>query len=88
MLWIGGQISSGAIVKSLFIPSVVCLMVPLVYLTFRLKGSIEDFEKHPEKSTEVKAGKTMSAVGICSLIYVPVFKTITHFPPFLGILLR
>lgn len=87
MLWIGGQISSGAIIKSLFLPSVVCLMVPLLYLTIRLKGRIEGFEKQPEKSAEVKAGKTMLAVGISALIFVPAFKTITHLPPFLGILL-
>lgn len=87
MLWIGGQISSGAIIKSLFLPSVVCLMVPLLFLTARMKGRVEGFEKHPEKSKEVKAGKTMLTVGIGALIFVPAFKTITHLPPFLGILL-
>ncbi|MBL7850038.1 MAG: sodium:proton antiporter NhaD [Cyclobacteriaceae bacterium] len=87
MLWIGGQISSGAIIKSLFLPSVVCLMVPLLFLTFRMSGRVEGFEKHPAKSKEVKAGKTMLVVGIGALVFVPAFKTVTHLPPFLGILL-
>lgn len=87
MLWIGGQISSGEIIKSLFLPSVVCLLVPLLFLTFRMSGRVEGFEKLPEKPKEVKAGKTMLTVGIAVLVFVPAFKTITHLPPFLGILL-
>jgi Na+/H+ antiporter NhaD/arsenite permease-like protein len=87
MLWIGGQISSGAIIKNLFLPSVACLLVPLLFLTFRMSGSVEGFEKPVEPSREVKAGKTMLIVGIAALVFVPAFKTITHLPPFLGILL-
>lgn len=89
MLWIGGQISAGGIVKSLFLPSVVCLLVPLLFLTFILKGSLvsDEFQKTdnlPENST---SGKIMLGVGISALVFVPIFKALTHLPPYMGILL-
>ncbi|MFM8739691.1 MAG: sodium:proton antiporter NhaD [Cytophagales bacterium] len=89
MLWIGGQISADGIVKSLFLPSVVCLLVPLLCLTFILKGNLvsDEFQKTenlPENSTW---GKIMLGVGISALVFVPIFKAITHLPPYMGILL-
>ncbi len=87
MLWIGGQITSWAIVKSLFLPSVVCLLVPLIFLSFRLKGKIEGFEKPDAHTPGLKSGKLMLLVGLGALVSVPVFKTVTHLPPFMGILL-
>ena len=87
MLWIGGQVSSGSIIKNLFLPSVVCLMVPLLILTFRMKGRIEGFEKPAKLTPGVTSGQTMLVVGIGALVFVPIFKTLTHLPPFLGILL-
>ena len=89
MLWIGGQISSFAIVKHLFAPSLTCLLAPLVYLSFKLKGSLQE-ESHANENKDevpVKGGKTMLVVGIGALISVPIFKTITHLPPYMGILL-
>jgi Na+/H+ antiporter NhaD/arsenite permease-like protein len=44
MLWIGGQITTGGIVKGLFIPSLMCLVVPLIFLSFTMKGKIEPIE--------------------------------------------
>lgn len=46
MLWIGGQITSGNLIVSLFIPSLLCLIVPLIYLSFKLRGKIEPIELH------------------------------------------
>jgi len=86
MLWIGGHVSSVAIMENLFIPSVVCLLIPLGMLTFRLNGQIEGLEKPTETSTGIKSGKIMLLVGVGVLVFVPVFKTLTHLPPFLGIL--
>jgi Na+/H+ antiporter NhaD/arsenite permease-like protein len=90
MLWIGGQITSLHIMKSLFLPSLICLLVPLIVLSFRLKGQI----KRP-LVTEKKNGKPVTPrqqtliffTGVFVLIMVPVFKTTTHLPPYLGILL-
>lgn len=88
MLWIGGQITSLAIIKELLLPSIVCLLTPLLFLTFRLKGKLEGFEQTPEiEKGVVKGGKMMLAVGVGALVSVPVFKTITHLPPYMGILL-
>jgi Na+/H+ antiporter NhaD/arsenite permease-like protein len=92
MLWIGGQITPFVIIKMLLIPSVVCLLIPLLYLSIRLKGRLEpritigDLEM--EKDAEyVKEGKTMLTVGVGALVFVPVFKTVTHLPPYMGMLL-
>ena len=89
MLWIGGQISSVAIVKTLFAPSVICLLVPLIYLSFKLKGELEPRVTIGEGLDRdyVKGGKTMLFVGVGALITVPIFKTVTHLPPYMGILL-
>lgn len=90
MLWIGGQISAVNIMKMLFIPSLVSLTVPLIYLSFKLKGSIQ-LPKTSKKSSieEVSAFErnTMFAVGLGMLLFVPIFKTVTHLPPYMGILL-
>ena len=90
MLWIGGQISTVKIIQTLFIPSVVCMLVPLVYLTFTLKGTLGESENgllNGESETPPKGSKTMLVLGVSALIFVPVFKTVTHLPPYLGMLL-
>jgi Na+/H+ antiporter NhaD/arsenite permease-like protein len=89
MLWIGNQITALDIVIKVFIPSVVCLAVPLIYLSFRLRGSIQrPALKSAEKSHNLsqKHQLTVLIAGISALVFVPVFKTITHLPPFMGIL--
>jgi Na+/H+ antiporter NhaD/arsenite permease-like protein len=89
MLWIGNQISASNIVLKVFLPSVVCLAVPLVYLSFKLKG---DIQRPVVKSSDTKHvltlrnQKTVLIAGVSGLVFVPVFKTITHLPPFMGIL--
>ena len=89
MLWIGGQISSANIMQKLFLPSLVSLLVPLVAVTFSLKGKVDrlnittDFSK---KQHTKRQQKTILIAGILSLIIVPVFKTLTHLPPFVGML--
>jgi len=89
MLWIGGQISSLTIIKTLLAPSIVCLLVPLIYLTFKMKGRLKDEPDSQETGDEiyVKGGKTMLMVGVGALVFVPVFKTVTHLPPYMGMLL-
>ena len=91
MLWIGNQITASGIILQLFIPSLVCLLIPLIVLSFTMKG---DFER-PEvsESEEERSDPTtpfernlVFALGIGALLFVPVFKTITHLPPYMGIL--
>jgi len=89
MLWIGNQITAYNIVLNVFIPSVVCLSVPLIYLTFKLKGNVQRPElKSSDKqhALSLKNQMTVLVAGVLGLVFVPVFKTITHLPPFMGIL--
>ena len=89
MLWIGGQITTGNIMLKLFIPSLACLVVPLTLLSFRIRGKIENTVVEVKKDTNPTSNferKLILGLGIGALIFVPVFKTITHLPPFLGIL--
>lgn len=88
MLWIGGQITTVGILKSTFLASVVCLLLPLIALTFILKGNM-DRPKVETKESEVSPfyRNLIFVVGLGGLIFVPIFKTITHLPPFMGILL-
>jgi Na+/H+ antiporter NhaD/arsenite permease-like protein len=89
MLWIGGQISALGIIKSTLLPSIVCMFVPLIYLNFTLKG---DLGSHAENTSahhdqHITSGNLMLFLGIGALISVPIFKTVTHLPPYLGMLL-
>jgi Na+/H+ antiporter NhaD/arsenite permease-like protein len=88
MLWIGGQISAVSIMKSLIIPSIVCTLVPLIFLTFTMKGTLGEFKDSSESSAStIKTGNLMLILGVGALISVPIFKTLTHLPPYLGMLL-
>jgi len=87
MLWIGGQISANGIITSTFIPSIICMLIPLIYLNFTLKGSLGAPEEKSETDHHVSSGNLMLFLGIGALISVPIFKTTTHLPPYLGMML-
>ncbi|HMF70754.1 MAG TPA: sodium:proton antiporter NhaD [Flavitalea sp.] len=89
MLWIGGQITTANIMIKLFLPSIACIVVPLILLSFRIKGKIENSPIIENKETDQTSRferRLILGLGIGALIFVPVFKTITNLPPFLGIL--
>ncbi|SDL91055.1 Na+/H+ antiporter NhaD [Catalinimonas alkaloidigena] len=90
MLWIGGQVTTGNIILQLIIPSMVCLLVPLLILSFQMKGEVERAEydyKQAEDMERFKGSRRMLAVGVGGLVFVPIFKTFTHLPPYMGMLL-
>ena len=91
MLWIGGQVSALNIITSLFIPSLVCMLVPLIYLSFTLRGDIMPpnikIKEHIANPTTPFERKLIFSLGVLGLLFVPVFKTITHLPPYMGMLL-
>lgn len=90
MLWIGGQITTYNIILKLILPSLICMIVPLAILSFKLKGSYErpEFAKDKHKvQLSIKQQKIVFYAGIGTLVMSPVFKTFTHLPPFMGILL-
>ena len=87
MLWIGGQVTTVNIIVKTLIASLVCMVVPVLIVGATLKGDIE----RPESSNsgvEVPPNlrKLVLFMGIGGLIFVPIFKTITHLPPYLGML--
>lgn len=87
MLWIGNQITAGQIIKILFLPSVVCLLLPLIIVSFRLKGVIQPSSKNTNHTLRPKFERTLVfCLGIGILLFVPIFKTVTHLPPFMAIL--
>jgi Na+/H+ antiporter NhaD/arsenite permease-like protein len=88
MLWIGGQVTALGIIEALFPASVVNLLVPLIIVTFGLRGKpYKAAGSAPEASDFPPFERnTMFALGLGLLVLVPAFKQITHLPPFMGIL--
>jgi len=88
MLWIGGQITALNIIIKTFLPSLAVATIPLLIASFHFKGKFLDIS-HSEilKKEADKEGKIMLVSGLGFLLFVPVFKTVTHLPPFMGMLL-
>src|SRR5688572_13958517 len=93
MLWIGGQVTTFSIMKATFLASFACLFVPLLFASYYLRRDKDALEQLSE--TEMKASrittpfeqKLLFFLGGVALLSVPVFKAITHMPPYMGILL-
>jgi Na+/H+ antiporter NhaD/arsenite permease-like protein len=90
MLWIGGQITALNIVLMLLLPSLVCILTPLLIISRRTKGQVQS---PPHDATEngldttPRERNTVFLMGLGVLLFVPIFKTLTHLPPFMGMLL-
>lgn len=91
MLWIKGNISAVGVIKETLLASIVCLIVPTLGISTMLKGELE---KTPEDQTGSSVSlisklqsKIVLGIGVGFLVFTPVFKTITHLPPYMGILL-
>ena len=90
MLWIGGQITAMNIIVKLFVPSLFALLVPVLILQLSMKGQVsppaETFDdSNPDLNERHRKIVFFSGIGI--LLLVPVFKTLTHLPPFMGMLI-
>ncbi len=92
MLWIGNQITASGVISRLFLPSLVCLLVPLLILSLRLKGEAPRPRQRSHLGEEARSATSafernlVLALGLAALLFVPVFKTVTHLPPYMGIL--
>ncbi len=88
MLWIANKVTALQLIEHVFIPSVVCMVVPVLFaLRYKVfKGNIEGElgEKEVPKSPY---GASMLYLGLGSIVFVPFFKTITHLPPYVGMML-
>ncbi len=90
MLWIGNQVSTLNIIKVLIVPSLVSMAVPLTILSFKLKGNVErplQVDQNGHKKLTPRQQSIVFFSGVVILMLVPVFKTLTHLPPYMGILL-
>ncbi len=89
MLWIHNKITVLSIIERLLLPSLLCMIVPLLFLTFRIKGNFQrpDIKENTslEPTTEFERNLVFF-LGVGSLVFVPIFKTWTHLPPFMGML--
>jgi Na+/H+ antiporter NhaD/arsenite permease-like protein len=86
MLWVEGQLSSFPVMKALFLPSLVSLLVPLCYFTLILKGRINRVSNAEEGAPEPGA-RLIFYLGMAGLVFVPIFKAWTGLPPFMGALI-
>jgi Na+/H+ antiporter NhaD/arsenite permease-like protein len=90
MLWIGGQITALNIMKETFFASFICMAIPTLIVQFQIKDSIQlraVIEKSNDFTTNAFERNLVLVMGILGLLFVPVFKTITHLPPYMGMLL-
>jgi Na+/H+ antiporter NhaD/arsenite permease-like protein len=92
MLWIGKKVSSINLITFLIIPSIISLVVPLLFASFLpgMRGNLSFSDKKDERDSAEKkllSSNTMLIIGIGGLIFVPVFKSLTHLPPYMGMML-
>lgn len=86
MLWVKNKVSAAKLVEYVFIPATVCLIVPLFVASFLpvFKGKIDTSDS--EESITYKSSMPVLVIGFISIIFVPIFKSITHLPPYIGML--
>ena len=92
MLWIGGQVTTGKIIVDVFVPSLATLIVPLLIVSFFYpKGNLDrpalsEKQLMSNESITNFERRLLLIMGVSGLLFVPVFKTVTHLPPYLGML--
>ena len=90
MLWIKGVITTQGVLTEIFIPSLVSMVIPALILQYQLKGKFDKEQNLPPTDVSHFTQTQRNIIfwlGVGGLIFVPIFKTITHLPPFMGILL-
>jgi Na+/H+ antiporter NhaD/arsenite permease-like protein len=92
MLWIGKKVSTLGLIENLVIPSIVCLIVPVFVLSMKknfqgniIAGSSKGSKR--EKESKLLSSRIMLITGVGGLIFVPIFKSVTHLPPYVGMML-
>ena len=90
MLWIKGVITTQGVITEIFIPSLISMLVPAFILQYQLKGKFDKSQNLPPAEVSQFTKKQRNIIfwlGVGGLVFVPIFKTLTHLPPFMGILL-
>jgi len=89
MLWIGKKVSTYGLITKLVIPSIVCMVLPtfIASLLPQFKGEIQMDAEADKQKQMLLSSRTMLFLGLGAIVSVPVFKTVTHLPPYLGMML-
>ena len=93
MLWIGKKVSTVGLIENLVLPSIVCLVVPVTVLSMmkvfqgNIKAGDDPTALKREKEEDLRSSRIMLFAGVGGLIFVPIFKSITHLPPYVGMML-
>lgn len=86
MLWMGKKVSTLELIKLLILPSLTCMLIPTIIASFLIPFK-DNFTPPEENLKENKHGSSMLYLGLTAIVFVPVFKTITHLPPYVGMML-
>jgi Na+/H+ antiporter NhaD/arsenite permease-like protein len=89
MLWIGKKVSSIQLMEYIFLPAIVCFIVPNILVSFKgiFKGNLQEDEKPEVFNKKLLSSSVMLYLGLGMIIFVPIFKTLTHLPPYIGMML-
>lgn len=90
MLWVNNNVTTGALMTYVLVPSLAAVIVPLLFISFKLRGQLPAITAKDEDGVanfvSPKERSTLFYLGVGGLIFVPIFKTVTHLPPFVGML--
>ncbi|WP_114492656.1 sodium:proton antiporter NhaD [Candidatus Ulvibacter alkanivorans] len=88
MLWIADNVTAAGLIKYVVVPSIVCFIIPFVFASYMkpFSGYIEVDTTEDKESERLLSSKTMLFLGLGMIVSVPVFKTITHLPPYIGMM--
>nr|WP_321222866.1 sodium:proton antiporter NhaD [uncultured Psychroserpens sp.] len=89
MLWIGKKVTTGHLFVYLFLPSLICMLVPYLIASFMpaFKGNLDQSTEDVQDKPKSKFSSTMLYLGLGGIVSVPIFKTVTHLPPYVGMML-
>ncbi len=89
MLWIGKKVTTVQLIEYIFIPAIVCFVVPFFLASFKsvFKGDLKEEDNRDGFNKRLLSSKTMLFLGLAMIIFVPIFKTLTHLPPYIGMML-
>lgn len=87
MLWVANKLTPIKMITHLFLPSLACMTIPLAFSMLKIKGHVAKIENTAKgNNISITEKRLVFAIGLSSLLFVPIFKTITHLPPYMGIL--
>lgn len=89
MLWIAKRVSAGGLIEFVVIPSIVCFVIPFIIASYlpAFRGTIEVDASEDKEEERLLSSKTMLFLGLGMIVSVPIFKTLTHLPPYMGMML-